>query len=68
MAEIGRYRRGGIFIFDEAVRRLPVTGSAEIGDVDAFLESIQLALPVTVTSVPGLTVIRRDPARLMPPR
>lgn len=68
VAEIGRYRRGGIFILDEAVRRLPVTGSAEIGDADAFLESIQLALPVTVISVPGLTVIRRDPARMLTPR
>lgn len=67
VAEIGRYRRGGIFIFDEAVRRLPVTGSAEISDVNAFLESIQLALPVTVIRVPGLTVIRRDSARMLTP-
>jgi transmembrane sensor len=68
VAEMDRYRRGRILILDEAIRRLPVTGNFEIADADAFFESIQLALPVSVTVMPGLTVIRRDPARTMPAR
>lgn len=66
VAEMDRYRRGRIFILDDAIRRLPVTGNFEIADADAFFESIQLALPVSVTSVPGFTLIRRDPARSLP--
>lgn len=68
VAEMDRYRRGKILILDDAIRRLPVTGNFEIADADGFFESIQLALPVTVTSMPGLTVIRRDPARPLPSR
>lgn len=68
VAEIDRYRRGRIVILDDAVRRLPVTGSFDTADTDAFLESIQIALPVTVTSLPGLAVIRRDPSRPLPSR
>ncbi len=68
VAEMDRYRRGKILILDDAVRRLPVTGNFEIADSDSFLESIQLALPVDVTTLPGLTLIRRDPARPLPSR
>jgi transmembrane sensor len=68
VAEMDRYRRGKILILDEAVRRLPVTGNFDIADANAFFESIQLALPVDVVVVPGVTLIRRDPLRSLPSR
>jgi transmembrane sensor len=68
VTEVGRYRRGSIFILDEAVRRLPVTGSFDLTDTDAFFDSIRLALPITVTSLPGVVLIRRDTTRALPSR
>lgn len=68
IAELERYRRGKIFILDAAIEQLAVTGNFDIRDPDAFLESLQLALPVRVHRMPGIAVIRRDPARLLPAR
>jgi transmembrane sensor len=68
IAELDRYRRGKIFILDAAIEQLAVTGNFDVRDPDAFLESLQLALPVRVHRMPGIAVIRRDPARLLPAR
>jgi transmembrane sensor len=66
VAELDRYRIGKILILGGSISDLPVTGSVEINDVDAFLASLQVALPVKVLRLPGLTTIRRDAARSSP--
>jgi transmembrane sensor len=63
VAELDRYRTGKILILGSTIRNLPVTGSVEINDVDAFLTSLQIALPVRVLRLPGLATIRRDSSR-----
>jgi transmembrane sensor len=68
VAEMDRYQRGKIIVLDDEIDRLPVTGNFETSDSVSFLKSIELALPVRVTELPGLTLIRRDPSRLLPSR
>lgn len=63
VAEIDRYRRGRILVLGSDIQRLPVTGNADLSDIDAFLESLQAALPVKVFRMPGLAIIRSDTAR-----
>lgn len=68
VAEMDRYRYGKTLILDDDIRRLRVTGNFEIADTKAFAQSIQLALPVKLIEMPGLTLIRRDQARALPLR
>jgi transmembrane sensor len=63
VGELDRYRRGKILIVGGELRTLPVTGNVAIGDADGFLSSLQIALPVRVFRLPGLTTIIRDPIR-----
>ncbi|MDQ8732400.1 FecR domain-containing protein [Bradyrhizobium sp. LHD-71] len=63
VAEVERYRRGRILILEEAVRKLPVTGTVNLAQTGEFLASLEIVLPVSVTQLPGLVVIRRDASR-----
>lgn len=65
IAEVGRYRRGRIVIVDASIRRLLVTGNFDLHDTDSFLESLQTALPVSVTKLPGLVIVNRDNTRTL---
>lgn len=66
--EVERYHRGKILILDDTIRRLPVSGVFDVTDADTLFESIELALPVSVTRLPGITILRRDPARALSSR
>jgi transmembrane sensor len=63
VAEAGRYRRGSTVIIGSGLGSLPVTGTVDIADVDAFFASLQAALPIKVIRLPGLVTIIRDPSR-----
>jgi len=63
VAELDRYRRGKIVIIGRGIGELPISVNVEIADVDAFLASLQTALPVIVVRLPGLATIVRDPRR-----
>jgi len=56
--ELQRYHPGLILIPDEALRRLPVTGVFETADAEALVDAVAAILPVKVTRLPWLTVIR----------
>lgn len=58
VAEMQRYRPGLIVISDERLRALPVTGVFETGDGEALVEAVAAILPVRVTRLPWLAVIR----------
>lgn len=58
--EINRYYSGRIVILDDDIRALPVSGSFDLADIDAFFEAIKLTLPVSIFRVPGLIVIRSN--------
>jgi transmembrane sensor len=68
VAEMDRYQRGKMVVLDSGIGRLPVTGRFETADAEPFFKSIELALPVYVTRIPGLTLIRRDLSRALPSR
>lgn len=57
-AEIERYRSGRIFVVGSRLSALQVTGVFDLGDPDAILRTIEETLPVTVTRLPLVTVIR----------
>ncbi|MDO9413873.1 MAG: FecR domain-containing protein [Pseudolabrys sp.] len=63
VAEADRYRRGTTVIFGDNIRTLPVTGTVDISDVDAFFASLEAALPIKVIRMPGLVAIMPDSAR-----
>jgi len=66
-AEMRRYRRGAVVFTDDELKTLPVTGLFATHDTDAFFAVLEETLPVRVTRLPYLTVIRRDPARPLTP-
>ena len=57
VSELERYRRGRIILIGDDVRNLRVTGVFDIQDPVGALASLSLALPISVYSFPGLTVI-----------
>lgn len=63
LAQIGRYRRGLIWVRDETMRDLPVTGILATDDPDAQLKLLERTLPLRVRLLPWLTVIERDDSR-----
>lgn len=67
-AEIERYRRGRIVIIGEALAKLPVTGSFDVRNTDAFLDAAVLALPVRTVRLPGFVIMWRNEARKLPSR
>lgn len=58
VAEIKRYRSGQIVIASAGLRALEVTGVFELADPEAILRTIEETLPVHVTRLPFVTVIR----------
>jgi transmembrane sensor len=58
VAEIERYRGGRIFILGDELRALPVTGLFELREPEAVLDVIEQTLPVRVSRLPFMTVIR----------
>ncbi len=58
VAEIERHRRGRIVIVNSSLSSLEVTGVFDISDPESILGMIEETLPVQVTRLPMLTVIR----------
>lgn len=58
VAELARHRPGSIIIASSALRRMPVSGIFDITDPDAVLDMIEETLPVTVTRLPLVTILR----------
>lgn len=65
--EIGRYRRGTVVFADASLKDLPVTGVFSTTDTDAFFSALEVTLPVRVTRLPLITLIRRDTERAAAP-
>jgi transmembrane sensor len=66
-AELGRYRRGTVVFTDASLKDLPVTGVFSTTDAESFFAALELTLPVHVTQLPLVTLIRRDPSRAIGP-
>lgn len=60
LEQLGRYHRGVIWVRDNSLRDLPVTGIIATDDTDAQLKLLQRTLPLRVRLLPWLTVIERD--------
>lgn len=58
IAELERHRRGTIVIASPSLRSLAVTGVFDTSDPEAILTTIEETLPVTVTRLPLVTVLR----------
>lgn len=58
VAEIRRYRGGGIVILSDRLRALKVTGVFELSDPDAILGAIEATLPVRISYLPLVTILR----------
>jgi transmembrane sensor len=56
--ELERYRFGRIVIANAALRDMPVTGVFDLADTDAALDTIERTLPIKVSYLPLLTVLR----------
>ncbi|MBJ7532722.1 FecR family protein [Rhodomicrobium vannielii ATCC 17100] len=60
LATLERYRKGRIFILDEAAAGSRVSGIFDLTDTEEALREIETTLPVTVTRLTGLMVIVRS--------
>lgn len=58
VAEIRRYRGGEIIILSERLRALKVTGVFDLSDPDAILRTIEATLPVRISYLPLVTILR----------
>lgn len=58
VSEIERYRGGQIVIVNDRLRELAVTGVFDLSDPDAILRTIEETLPVRVTRLPLVTILR----------
>lgn len=58
IAEVERHRSGRILLIGSRLQRLQVTGVFEVSDPDSILRMIEETLPVQVTRLPWVTVIR----------
>jgi transmembrane sensor len=58
IAEIRRYRGGEIVILNNRLRALKVTGVFDLSDPDAILQTIEATLPVRVSYLPLVTILR----------
>lgn len=56
--EMQRYRPGLVLVTDARLRSLPVTGVFETGDAEALIEAVAAVLPVKVTHLPWLAIVR----------
>ena len=57
------YHPGLIWVRDEALRQLPVTGIVGTDDLQAQLRLLQQSLPVRIRQLPWLTLIEPDDSR-----
>lgn len=62
--EMARYRRGAVVFLERDLRELPVTGIFATGDIDAMLDALATLMPLQLTRLPFLTIVRRDAARM----
>lgn len=62
------YHPGLIWVRDEALRQLPVTGIVGTDDLQAQLQLLQQSLPVRIRQLPWLTLVERDESRARGPR
>lgn len=58
VAEIGRYRSGSILVAGASLSALEVTGVFDLRDPDAVLQVMEQTLPIRITRLPFLTIIR----------
>jgi transmembrane sensor len=58
VADIERYRRGRIVLVGDELRSLEVTGVFDLNDPEAILRTIEDTLPVQMTRLPFVTIIR----------
>lgn len=58
VAEIERYRGGRILIIGDELRALPMTGLFELHEPETVLDVIEQTLPVRVSRLPFVTIIR----------
>lgn len=56
--ELERYRGGRIVVLGDALAALEVSGVFDLGDPEAVLDTLQMALPVRITRMPMLAVIK----------
>jgi transmembrane sensor len=58
VADIERYRRGKIILLGDGLRSLAVTGVFDLKNPEAILTTIEDTLPVQVTRLPFVTIVR----------
>ncbi len=58
VAEVERYRRGKIVLVGSSLRQLSVTGLFDLTDPESVLTTIRQTLPVRITELPLVTIIR----------
>jgi transmembrane sensor len=58
VADIERYRRGRIALVGDRLRSLEVTGVFDLNDPEAILRTIEDTLPVRMTRLPFVTIVR----------
>jgi transmembrane sensor len=58
VAEIERHRSGRIMIASDRLRSLEVTGVFDLAEPESVLRTIEMTLPVRVTRLPLVTIIR----------
>lgn len=58
VAEFERYHRGWIFIMDERLKGLKISGVFDLDQPDEFLRTLEQTLQVSVVRLPLLTLIR----------
>lgn len=57
-AELERYRGGRILVLSDQLAALEVSGVFDLSDPEAVLDTIQMSLPVQVSRMPMLAIIR----------
>lgn len=58
VAEVERYRRGKIVLVGSSLQQLSVTGVFDLKDSESILTTIRQTLPVRITELPLVTIIR----------
>ena len=58
VAEVERYRRGKIVLVGSSLQQLSVTGLFDLTDPESVLTTIRQTLPVRITELPLVTIIR----------
>ena len=58
VAALSRYQSGKIFIANSQLHTLAVTGVFDLNEPQSVLHTIEATLPVTVTRLPFITILR----------